>query len=153
VSALLARGRLLGCIEPLKRQTFRTHNISFSVVVVFLRSLTPLRIAYRPGVILEVVMAIDDQHDSSPASSSSNGNNHLGGTGDRRSVDRDSVTLRITDNDDHQALALHSHSPPSENRVNPPFLQPTLQNHPVPAGQLISRTLYLERNTLHRWGS
>jgi len=43
-------------------------------------SLIPLRIAHHPGVILDVVMTTDCQHDSNLACSSSNSNKHLGGT-------------------------------------------------------------------------
>jgi len=96
-------------------------HASYSSLALFrfvLNSLIPLRIAHHPGVILEVVMTADCQHDSSSAGPSSDSNNHTSGTSDTRLLERDTIALRITDVGEGQALVLHSQSLPSDNQVS-----------------------------------
>ena len=96
-------------------------------------SLIPLRIAHHPGVILEVVMAIDEKHDPrsvvAPISSvtleqdlSSSSNSRMSGTQPAHNTSSDTemdvAAMRITDTDNSQALVVHSQSLLSENRVS-----------------------------------
>ncbi|KAF9354508.1 hypothetical protein BGX34_010968 [Mortierella sp. NVP85] len=101
-----------------------------------LEDLIPLRIAHHPGVVLEVVMAIDEQHDSrsvvTPIASvtleqglSSSSDSRMNGaqpahstSGDIRPMETDVAALKIMDTDNSQALVVHSQSLLSENRVS-----------------------------------
>ncbi|KAF9354507.1 hypothetical protein BGX34_010967, partial [Mortierella sp. NVP85] len=113
-----------------------------------LEDLIPLRIAHHPGVVLEVVMAIDGQHDPraivpsvTHEQSLSSSNSRMSGTqpayntsGDTRPTEMNMAALRITDTDNSQALVVHSQSLLSENRVSLHSSSPLYNTiHPVPS--------------------
>jgi hypothetical protein len=102
-----------------------------------------VRIAHHPGIVLEVLVADNDQDSSSATETLGYISNSVEFSADMGSMDRDMVSLRITEvGDDNQAL-VHPQSHPSERHMSHHASSPlhnTCSYQPVPLPQQVSNS-------------